>query len=149
MRCTPFGMCGAMSFSTWPFTEPTSETIAPGFSEADLGRDRPARADRNADDDEVGALHGLGVRLDHLIGDAELNDAPPCRVGPRGRDDRPRGAVFARRARDRAADQADADQGELVDDRGGHFFPMNSASVFTTSRFASSVPMVMRSAFGR
>ena len=29
------------------------------------------------------------------------------------------------------------------------FFPISSASVATVSRFASSVPMVMRSAFGR
>ena len=33
IRCTPFGMYGAMSFRTWPLTEPTSDTIAPGLSE--------------------------------------------------------------------------------------------------------------------
>ena len=40
-----------------------------------LCRDRPAGADRNADDDEVGVLRGLGVGLDHLIRDAELDHA--------------------------------------------------------------------------
>ena len=34
MRCTPVGTCGAMSLSTALFTEPTSETIAPGLSDA-------------------------------------------------------------------------------------------------------------------
>ena len=132
-------------------TEPTSETIAPGLrARGDLGRDRPARADRDADDDEVRALRGLRVGLDHLIGDAELGHALARRGRARGRDDRPRGAVFARGARDRAADQADADQRETFDDGGAHpFFPISSASVATTSRFASSVPMLMRSAFGR
>ena len=116
----------------------------------DLGRDRPARADRNADDDEVGVLRGLGVGLDHLIRDAEFDDAPARRLRARGRDDRAHHAVFARRARDRAADQPDADQREAVDDRRTHpFFPISSASVATTPRFASSVPIVMRSAFGR
>ena len=115
----------------------------------DLLRDRPARADRNADDDEIGALDGLGVGLDHLIGDAQFNDALARRLRARGRDDRARHAVLARRARDRATDQPDADQCEAIDDRRTHFFPINSASVLTTSRFASSVPMVMRSAFGR
>ena len=150
MRFTPFGICGAMSLSTWPLTEPTSDTIAPGLSERrDLGCDRPARADRNADDDEIGILHGLGVGLDHLVRDAEFDHAPARCLAARGRHDLARCAVFARRTRDRAADQPDADQREVVDDRDSPFFPINSASVSTTSRFASSVPMVMRRAFGR
>ena len=130
-------------------TEPTSETIAPGLSDGgDLGRDRPARADRNADDDEVCILHGFGVGRDHLVRDPEFDHALARYLAARGRNDLARCAVFARCTRDRAADQPNADQRELVDD-GTHFFPMNSASVFTTSRFASSVPMVMRRAFGR
>ena len=89
----------------------------------DLGRDRPARADRNADDDEVGVLRGLGVGLDHLIRDAELDHALACRFRARGRDDRAHHAVFARRARNRAADQPDADQREAVDDGSSPLLP--------------------------
>ncbi len=32
MKCTPLGICGPTSATTAPFTEPTSLTIAPGFS---------------------------------------------------------------------------------------------------------------------
>ncbi len=115
----------------------------------DLGRDRPAGADRNADDDEVRVLGGFGVGLDHLIRDAELDHAPACRLRARGRDDLAHDAVFACRARNRATDQPDADQREAVDDGTHPFFPISSASVATTPRFASSVPTLMRSAFGR
>ena len=87
----------------------------------DLGGHWPACADRNADDDEVGVFRRLGVGLDHLIGDAQFNDALARRLRARGRDDRAHHAVFARRARDRSADQADADQREAIDERSvGH-----------------------------
>ena len=42
---------------------------------ADLGGDRAAGADRNADDDEVGVLHGFGVGLDDPVDEAELDHA--------------------------------------------------------------------------
>jgi hypothetical protein len=50
----------------------------------------------------------------------------------------------------RRADQADADQGDLVEQDFGHrqLF-RNSASAAITPRLASSVPMVMRSALGK
>ena len=83
---------------------------------ADLGRDRAAGADRDADDDEIGAFDRRRIGLDHLIGDAELGDAPARGGRARRRDDRARRALRARRARDRGADQADADQREAVED---------------------------------
>ena len=82
---------------------------------ADLLGDRAAGADRNADDDEVGAFDGGGVGFDHLVGEAELGDAPARLRRARGRDDRARRALRARRARDRGADQADADQREAIE----------------------------------
>ena len=61
-------------------------------------------------------------------------------------------ALLARCARDRGADQADADQRQPVEQwtvaHAVGALPMNSASAWTTSRFASSVPTVMRSALG-
>ena len=117
MRCTPAGTCGAMSLEHRALHRADVGDDRAGLERCgDLGRHRPACADRNADDDEVGVLRRLGVGLDHLIGDAELDDAPARRLRARGRDDRAHHAVFARRARDRAADQADADQREAVDD---------------------------------
>ena len=108
-----------MSRITEPLTEPTSETIAPGFircgpiSLATVA----AGADRNADDDEVGAFDRGGVALDHLIDDAEFGHALARLRRARGRDDRAHRALRARRARDRAADQAEADQRQAVEDR--------------------------------
>ena len=82
----------------------------------------------------------------------ELGDAP-ARRGERAVATIERtSALCARGARDRGADQADADQREAIEERrlASHdFFPTNSANAATTSRFASSLPTVMRSAFGR
>ena len=46
---------------------------------ADLLGNGAAGADRNADDDEVGAGGRCGVGLDDLVGEAELDDASPRR----------------------------------------------------------------------
>ena len=70
---------------------------------ADLLGDRAAGADRNADDDEIGAFDRGGVGLDHLIGEAELGDALARLRRARGGDDRAHRALRARRARDRAS----------------------------------------------
>ncbi len=144
-----------MSRTIAPLTEPTSETIAPGFRcGADLLGDLAAGADRSADDDEIGAGDRGGVGLDHLIGKAEFGDAPPRRGGARARHDLAHRALRARRPRDRRADQADADQRQAVEQRCGFAsqhhagFARNSLSAATTRRLASSVPTVMRSAFG-
>ena len=110
---------------------------------ADFLGDRAAGADRNADDDEIGALDRGGVGLDHLIGEAELGHALARCGRARGRHDRAHGALRARCARDRGADQPDADQRQPVEERGrfAHAaFPRNSPSALTTSRLASSVP---------
>ena len=140
-----------MSRTTAPLTEPTSETVAPCIRCGPISLATVAAgADRNADDDEIGAFDRGGVGLDHLIGDAELGDALARLRRARGGDDRAHRALRARRARDRAADQAEADQRQAVEERllAHAAFPRNSASAFTTSRLASSVPTVMRSAFG-
>ncbi len=115
----------------------------------DLRRDRAAGADRHAEDDEIGAFDRGCVGLDHLIGKPELGDAPARGGGAGSGDDRAHGALRARRARDRRADQAHADQCQAIEDGlSAHLFPKNSASAATTSRLASSLPTVMRSAFG-
>ena len=87
----------------------------------DLGRDRAAGADRNADDDEIGALRP-----------PRHWSRPPgrrCRARRRAGAWRPSARsrrscarrLRARRARDRGADQADADQREAVEQgRFGH-----------------------------
>ena len=111
----------------------------------------PHGADRNADDDEIGVLDRCGIGLDHLIGEAELRHAlARCRRA-RGGDDRPRRAR-ARAPRARSSRRSGrADQREPVErwarlsvTHGCAHLPRNSASVFTTSRLASSVPTVMR-----
>ena len=124
---------------------------------ADLLGHVAAGADRNADDDQVGAFDRGGVALDHLIDHAQFGHAlAGLRRACRG-DDRAHRALGAGGARDRAADQAETDQCQAVEDRLARFaahlaahldFPRNSASAFTTSRFASSVPTDMRSAWG-
>ena len=83
---------------------------------ADLGGDRAAGADRNADDDEIGAFDGRRIGFDHLIGEAELGHPPAGGGRAGGRHDRARGALRARGSRDRGADQAHADQREAVED---------------------------------
>ena len=119
-KCTPAGRCGAMSRTTAPLTEPTSETIAPGLRCGAIScGDRAAGADRDAEDDEIGAGDRGGVGFDHAVGDAEFDDARAGRGGARGRDDFAHRALRARRARDRDADQAEADQREAVEQRSG------------------------------
>ena len=107
-----------MSRTTEPLTEPTSDTIAPFIRCGPISfATVAAGADRNADDDEVGALDRGGVALDDLIGEAELGHALARLRRARGGDDRARRALRARGARDRAADQADADQRQAVEER--------------------------------
>ncbi len=121
---------------------------------ADLGGDLAAGADRHADDDEIGAGDRGGIAVHHPIGDAEFGDAPARGGGPRRRHDLAHHPLRARRARDRRADQANADQRQAVVQRCGFrhsitpVLAKNSLSAATTSRLASSVPTVMRSAFG-
>ena len=84
---------------------------------ADLGGDRTADSDRNADDDQIGAGDRGGIALDHLVGKSELGDAPSRFRRTCRRHDLTHGALRPRRPRDRGADQASADQGEAIEQR--------------------------------
>lgn len=116
----------------------------------DLLRHGTAGADGNAEDDEIGILHGLRIGRHDLIDDAELGDPRACLLRARGGDDLAGQALELRSARDRAADQAEADQRDALEVRISiHLPPMKSCKASITRRLASSVPMVMRSACGR
>ena len=83
----------------------------------DLLRHRAAGADGNAEDDEVGACDGLRVGFEHAVDDAELGD-PRAGLGRTCRGDDLAGkALRPRGARDRAADQTEADQRSVIEDR--------------------------------
>ena len=82
---------------------------------ADFPGDRTAGADRNADDDEVGALDRGSIGFLHLIGKAELGDALARLRRPRCGHDRTHGTLRTRCTRDRGADQPDADQRQAVE----------------------------------
>ncbi len=66
---------------------------------SDFLRDRTASANGNADNDEIGAFDGGGIAFDHLVGKAELGNAPARFRRARRRDNRTRCALRARRAR--------------------------------------------------
>jgi hypothetical protein len=129
----------------------------------DLLRDLAAGADRDADDDEIGARDRGGIGLDHFDRQGQVRRrARRVGGGTRRRHDLAHGALRARGARDRAADQADADQRQVRTRSEAAVavrvaldlsptpvvLPKNSLSAATTRRLASSVPTVMRSAFG-
>ena len=144
--------------TTAPFTEPTSETMAPGFRcGADLGGDRAAGADGHAEDDEVGARGPLAGEGRDLVGERR-GRAPRSRT----RRDRRRWrrccrqAVAPRGMGDRGADQADADDRDRRSGlrQGGPALrhrptSHESRERVDDARFASSEPTVRRSASGR
>ncbi len=153
-KCTLFGRCWPMSRTTEPFTEPTSDTTAPALRcGPNLLGDRAARADRHADDHQIGPLDRLRVGLHHSVGDAKLGHARPRLGRPRGGDDLAHRARGTGGAHDGRADQSGADDGQSVEQRLGHrdapLAPKNEASASITARFSSSVPMVMRKQSGR
>ena len=116
----------------------------------DLLRDLAAGADGNAEDDEIGILHCFRIGRHDLIDDPELHHPRAGLLRARGGDDFARQALELRSARDRAADQAEADQRNALEVRcGAHLPAMKSRKASTTRRLASSVPMVMRSECGR
>lgn len=116
----------------------------------DLLRHRAARADGDAEDDEVGIRNRFGIGLDHAVDNAQLGDPRAGFLRSRGGDDFACESLRPRRARDRTADQAEADQGDAGEERGvAHFAARKSRKASTTRRLASSVPMVIRSACGR
>ena len=99
-------------------TEPTSETIAPGVRCGPISlATAPAGADRNADDDEVGAFDRFGVasRPPDRRCRARRRARRVCRASARWRRSSAT-APCARAARAiERADQADADQREAVE----------------------------------
>ena len=81
---------------------------------------RAANADRNADDNEVGAFDRLGIGLHHLIRDAKLDDALSRLRRTRGGHDRTHCALRAGGPGNGGADQSEADDGDGVEQRLGH-----------------------------
>src|SRR5580698_8297501 len=115
----------------------------------DLGRDGAAGADRDAQDYEIGAAGCFRIGFDDAIDDAEFHDAGAGLCRARGGDDLLRQSLFASCARDRAADQPEANERDPIKMRlSAHFALMKSRKPSTTSRLASSVPIVNRRACG-
>ena len=118
----PRGCAAAMSAITVCFTEPTSETMQPGLSADAIALvGRPAGADRRADDHEVGVLARLrrdrcrnGRRASACWRAAAVSALRVAATIVLGQ------AALARLQRDRAADQADADQRDLVEQGFAH-----------------------------
>ena len=146
-RCTPAGRCGSSAAITAPLTEPTSETIAPRLQRRrDFARERFVGADGRAENDEIRA------QPPPRAAEAVISSPSPSarraiqrrRRAVRDRDPL-RDVLAPRRARDRGADEADADDREPLEQRLGERGPepvrhgrppfMNSASAATTPRW--------------
>ena len=109
-------------------------------------RHRANGADGNAKDDEIGARERAPQVAAGVVSYAEFAHAREnLRRGVIGGDFH-RGAPGASGARDRRADQAEADQAELLEQRRGvaHPRPMNSVRAATTRSLASREPTVSR-----
>jgi hypothetical protein len=114
-----------------------------------LGGDRAAGADRNAQDDEIGAADGLGRGGGVAVAQTERARLLQSGGASRLDGDLVGEPLGARGTRDRRADQPDADERETAD-LSHHAAPARkSAKAETARRFASSVPIVIRSAFGK
>ena len=169
----PSGDAAAIWRMTDAFTEPTSETIAPGFSAGAISfAIVAAGADRDRQDDEVGALGGLGRARRVAVAERQAaSPSPPSRRAGSARRSRRRASIGARRARStsRSARCRSARGGGWADSWRAATLPLRkeigqsrpsrrnyprapptkSCSAATTRRFASSDPTVMRSAFGK
>ena len=103
-----------------PLTEPTSVTMAPGLRCAAIScATAPAGADRHAEDDEVGVLHGLGVGRRRPRSARPSSRTRCARRLPSvrwRRSRRARPCARAARAIERA-DQAEADQRQALEER--------------------------------
>ena len=100
-----------MSRTTEPFTEPTSERIAPGFKCGPISLATAPQAPTGMETiTEIGVLDRLRTGLGHLIGETEFGHALARLRRARGGDNGLGRAGGARGARDRSADQAGADQ---------------------------------------
>ena len=119
MKCTPAGTCGATSRTTARLHRADVGQDGAGLQmRRDLRGERPAGADRHAEDDEIGALHRLGGAVVALVDEAELQRRverlPACARCRRSRLARP---LRAHGVADRRADQADADQRHALEHR--------------------------------
>ena len=145
-----------------PLTEPTSETIAPGFSaRRDLGRDRAAGADRHAEDDEIGAAAASAASSVTLVGEAELAHALAHRrasrsiativAAPALQAPAPRAIDEPIRPMPMRARRSNSGSPAAV--RGGQARACPAEEVARAprrrGRLASSLPTVRRSAFGQ
>ena len=88
---------------------------------ADIRRDVGADANWHADDDEIGAGDGFGIRGRHPLSEPDLGGAGSHLGGGIGHHQFAGEAELADGARDRRADQAEADQGDALElRRHGH-----------------------------
>ena len=128
-RCRPPGCAGhevharradaaAPARRPAPLTEPTSETMAPGFSAGAIWLgDGAAGADRHAEDDEVGAARRprrrrRGPRRRCPARDARRATSADASAATM----RARHALAPAQARQRRADQAEADDGDALEE---------------------------------
>ncbi len=102
-------------------------------------------AHRRGEQHQIGVLDRLGQVGGHVVGQAQLLDAGLGRA-LFGHGDEAGQALGPHGARHRAADQAAADDGDLVVDRRGHAGSrrMKAARPAITSRLCCSNPTVMR-----
>ena len=110
-------------------------------------------ADGHAQDDAIGVADRLGRVGVIAVAKPELLGALQRLAGPAVDGDLADGAGLARGEGDRRADQADADQCQLLEKRFGHHaafaLARKSRSADRAASLASTEPMVMRKAFGR
>src|SRR5690606_27772503 len=109
-------------------------------------------ADRRADDDEVGALHRRRRICVVEVAELQRLGVLPRLIRGISDGDGLGEVVPARTARDRGADQADADEAELVEQRVTHCVaaPFTKSSIAWAQAFtASSSAMVTRRQSGR
>ena len=121
----------------------------------DALRDRAGHADRHAGDHQIGVLDRAGIVVRDAVGEIDLDRTRPHRSGRIGRHQLAGQTKLLDAARQRGADQSKPDQRDAPERRpSSHFVSgvlavMKARSVSMKKRLASSVPIVMRSAFGR
>ena len=144
-----------MSRTTEPLTEPTSERIAPGFRCGPISLATAPLAPTGIETmTRSASFTACALVSVDLIRETEFGDALARFRRARGGDNGLGGAGRARGARDRAADQAGADQRKAFDNGFGFchasaHLPMNSASVFTAGDWPLPIRPSCASAFGR
>ena len=147
MKCTPAGRCGATAAITARLTEPTSVTVAPGFSRGAIAAATSAIAPtgtqsttRSASSTAAAAVSKTSARPRRAASArvAALRAWPVMLTAAAG---------AAQRVADRGGDQAEADQRHPAVGHQARTF-MNSATASATRSQASASPTVMRKAAG-